>query len=142
MGWSLSAGPEGEEREGNRPEEAYRPTAPLLKAALGRRCPACGEGRLFKSYLKVAERCGVCGLDLSAQDSGDGPAVFIILILGFVVVGLALWTEVNFEPPLWLHALIWPPVILVGSLLLLPLFKATLLALQYRHKSHERPGGL
>lgn len=86
----------------------------------------------------MRERCAVCGLDLSAEDSGDGPAVFVILILGFVVVGLALLVEVNFAPPLWLHAIVWPPVILAGALVLLRPFKATLLALQYKHRTHER----
>jgi uncharacterized protein (DUF983 family) len=98
------------------------------------RCPACGQGRLYDGFLEIARRCDVCGLELSAQDSGDGPAVFVILILGFVVVGLALWTEVEFEPPFWVHALLWPPVILGGALLMLRPFKATLIALQYRHR--------
>jgi uncharacterized protein (DUF983 family) len=138
VGRALNAAPAGGKPDAGHLEPRAGATAPLLKVALGRRCPACGEGRLFKSYLKVAERCAVCGLDLSAQDSGDGPAVFIILILGFVVVGLALWVEIDFSPPLWLHALIWPPLILAGSLLALPVFKALLIALQYRHKSHER----
>ena len=62
----------------------------------------------------------------------------MILIVGFVVVGLALLVEANFAPPLWLHAIIWPPVILSGALALLRPFKATLLALQYKHKTHER----
>jgi len=105
------------------------------------RCPACGEGRLFRGFLELVARCPVCGLDLGAADSGDGPAVFIILILGFVIVGLALVVEVEFEPPLWLHALIWPPLILGGALLLLRPFKATMVALQYKHKTHERGHG-
>lgn len=95
-------------------------------------------GPLFKGFLTVAERCPVCGLDLSAQDSGDGPAVFIILILGFVVVALALIVEAKFEPPLWVHAILWPPLILGGALMLLRPFKATMIALQYKHKTHER----
>lgn len=86
----------------------------------------------------MTERCAVCGLDLSAEDSDDGPAVFVILILGFVVVGLALLVEANFALPLWLHAIVWPPVILAGALALLRPFKATLLALQYKHRTHER----
>jgi len=98
------------------------------------RCPACGRGRLFDGFLEIARRCEVCGLELCAQDSGDGPAVFVILILGFIVVGLALWTEVTFEPPFWVHALAWPPVILGGALLMLRPFKAVLIALQYRHR--------
>ncbi len=109
-----------------------------LRAGLACRCPACGEGALFKGFLSVGDRCAVCGLDLAAEDSGDGPAVFIVLILGFVIVALALVVEVNFEPPLWVHALIWPPLILGGALLLLRPFKATMIALQYRHHTHER----
>lgn len=114
------------------------PSVSPFRAGLACRCPACGVGPLFKGFLKVADRCTVCGLDLTAQDSGDGPAVFIVLILGFIVVALALIVEVKFEPPLWVHAILWPPVILGGALLMLRPFKATLLALQYKHKTHER----
>jgi uncharacterized protein (DUF983 family) len=115
------------------------PLVSPLKAGLSCRCPACGSGKLFRGFLEVADRCAVCGFDLSRQDSGDGPAVFVILILGFVVVGLALAVEMKFEPPLWVHAILWPPVILAGALLMLRPFKATMIALQYRHKTHE-PG--
>ena len=115
-----------------------RPLVSPFKDGLSCRCPACGSGKLFQGILKVADRCSVCRLDLSAQDSGDGPAVFIILILGFIVVPLALVVEANFEPPLWVHAILWPPVILGGALLMLRPFKATMIALQYRHKTHER----
>lgn len=106
-------------------------------AGLRCRCPRCGEGRLFHGLLNVRERCDRCGLDLKAQDSGDGPAVFVILILGFVVVGLALWVELRFEPPFWVHALLWFPLILGGSLGMLRPLKATMIALQYRHRRDE-----
>ncbi len=119
-----------------------RPQITSLAAGLRRRCPACGQGRLYESYLKVADRCAVCGLDLSSQDSGDGPAVFIILIVGFVVVGLALWVEIAFAPPMWLHLLLWIPLILGLALVLLPPLKAGLIALHYRHDLlDQRPGG-
>jgi len=123
--------------------QATRELPPLspFRTGFACRCPACGEGRLFRGFLEPVERCPVCGLDLSAADSGDGPAVLIILVLGFVIVGLALVVEVNFQPPLWLHALIWPPLILAGALLLLRPFKATMVALQYKHKTHERGHG-
>ncbi len=98
------------------------------------RCPRCGEGSLFQGFLTVRPACERCGLDLAKVDSGDGPAVFIIMIAGFVVVGLALWTEVRFEPPIWVHMLLWFPLILILSLGMLRPFKATLIALQYRHK--------
>ena len=91
---------------------------------------------MFAGYLTVAERCEACGLDLRGHDSGDGPAVFVILILGFIVVGLALWVELAFAPPLWLHALLWGPLILGGALLMLRPLKATLVSLHYKHR-HE-----
>ncbi len=114
--------------------EAYRDPVSPFKAGVTCRCPRCGEGPLFRGYLDLAERCGVCGLDLTRQDSGDGPAVFVILVLGFVVVGLALAVEMAFAPPLWLHLVLWFPLILGGSLGLLRPFKATLVALQYKHR--------
>jgi uncharacterized protein (DUF983 family) len=98
------------------------------------RCPRCGEGSLYKGLLTVAERCDVCDLDLSAHDTGDGPAVFVILILGAVVVTLALLTESAFAPPLWVHVLLWPPLIFGGALVMLRVLKALLIALQYRHR--------
>ena len=114
--------------------EPYYPPVSPFAAGLRCRCPRCGEGRLFQGFLTVRPACQSCGLDYAGVDSGDGPAVFIIMIAGFVVVGLALWTEVNFEPPLWVHVLLWFPLILVLSLGLLRPFKAVLIALQYRHK--------
>jgi uncharacterized protein (DUF983 family) len=85
----------------------------------------------------VAPSCGVCGLDFAKVDSGDGPAVFIILVLGFVVVFLALWVELRFEPPIWVHLLLWAPLTVGGSLGMLRPFKATLIALQFRHKASQ-----
>jgi uncharacterized protein (DUF983 family) len=87
----------------------------------------------------VRPRCETCGLDLSAQDAGDGPAVFVILILGALVVGLAIWVEVLFAPPLWVHAIVWLPVTLAGALLMLRPLKAGLIALQYRHRELGPP---
>jgi uncharacterized protein (DUF983 family) len=107
----------------------------LLTAALLCRCPRCGEGRLFDGLLTVASRCSACGLDLAAQDAGDGPAVFVILILGAIVVGLAFWVEVKFAPPLWVHVVLWLPVTLGGAILMLRPLKAWLIAMQYRHRA-------
>lgn len=108
--------------------------SPFL-AGLRCRCPRCGEGPLYDGLLAVRGRCLSCGLDLRAQDSGDGPAVFVILVLGFVVVALALFVEAKFSPPLWVHAVLWPGVIVVGAIVMLRVFKATLIALQYRHRA-------
>ena len=117
-------------------EEDY-PTPSPLRAGLGCRCPRCGEGRLFRGYLKVVERCSRCGADLRAHDSADGPAVFIILIVGVIVVGFALLFEIALEPPIWLHMTIEIPMIVALSLALLRPFKATFVALQYRNKARE-----
>ena len=83
----------------------------------------------------VGETCAVCGLDLRGHDSGDGPAVFIIFILGFLVVPMALWVEMAYMPPLWLHAVMWGPVIIGLTLVLLRPLKGIMVALQYRHRS-------
>lgn len=114
----------------------YRAVSPL-KAGFLARCPQCGQGRLFRGFLTVRDRCDTCGLDLAGNDSGDGPAVFVILILGFIVVGLALWVELAFEPPLWLHAILWAPTIIGGALLMLRPLKATLIALHYKHRRDD-----
>ncbi len=106
-------------------------------AGLRCRCPRCGVGPLFGGFLTVAERCTACGLDLKAADSGDGPAVFIIFLVGPVVVGLAFWVEFAFAPPYWVHMVLWGPAILAGSLALLRPFKATLIALQYKHRAGD-----
>ena len=109
------------------------PAVSLVRAALGCRCPRCGEGRLFAGLLSVRGTCETCGLDLSTQDAGDGPAVFVILFLGFIVVGLAALIEIQFSPPLWVHLLLWTPLILGGAIMMLRPLKAGLIALQYRH---------
>src|SRR5690606_30986687 len=79
-----------------------------VTAAVRCACRRCGRGRLFAGFLKVVERCDSCGLELAKNDSGDGPAVFLIFVLGAVIVGLALWVEAAFSPPYWLHLVIWP----------------------------------
>jgi len=118
-------------------QDSYHPRRSPIAIGLKCRCPRCGEGRLYEGFLTVAERCNVCGLDLQKADSGDGPAVFIIFILGFVVVPLALLLESAVAPPLWLHLVIWPPVIVGGALALLRPAKGILIALQFRHRASE-----
>lgn len=125
---------------GNERDKAVWPDVDPIQAGLKGCCPRCGEGRLFSGFLTVGKRCSVCGLDYSFADAGDGPAVFVILIIGFVVVGLALWMEVSLNPPLWLHLLLWIPLALVLSLTALRLIKGVLITLQYRNKA--QPGEL
>lgn len=119
------------------PNVTQRPAAGLARAALLGRCPRCGEGPLFVGFLRPAPACRSCGLDYRFVDSGDGPAVFIILIVGFVVVAAALVTEVKVSPPYWVHAVLWLPLTLILSLGLLRPAKALMIALQYRHRASE-----
>lgn len=111
--------------------------AATLAAGLAGGCPACGRGKMFSGYLTLAPRCNVCGLDYGFADAGDGPAVFVILVTGFIVVGAALYVEMAYAPPYWLHALIWGPLAILLPLLLLRSFKGVLIALQYKHKAEE-----
>jgi uncharacterized protein (DUF983 family) len=112
-------------------------TVDPARAGLLGRCPRCGEGRLFSGFLTVAPRCKNCDLDYAFIGSGDGPAVFVILIIGFVVCGLALWVEVAFNPPLWVHLLLWLPLILALALPLLRALKGLMIALQYKHRAAD-----
>jgi len=115
----------------------HGPAASPFAAGLLCRCPRCGIGKLYDGFLTVAARCPHCGLNLAMADSGDGPAVFVILIVGFVAVGFALVLENLFEPPYWLHLVLEMPMILGGSLLLLRPFKALLIALQWSNKAKQ-----
>ena len=112
-----------------------------LRAGLACKCPRCGKGKLFDGFLAVGPRCPRCDLDFAHVDSGDGPAVFVILILGFLVASGALVVEVTFQPPYWLHMLIWLPTILFGALGMLRPFKATLIALQFKYRGLQDVDG-
>ncbi len=108
-----------------------------LAAGIAGRCPACHRGRLYRGYLALAPKCDECGLNYAFADSGDGPAVFVILVTGFVVTGLALITEILYAPPYWLHAVLWGSLAILLPLLLLRSFKGVLIALQFKHKAEE-----
>jgi uncharacterized protein (DUF983 family) len=102
-------------------------TLPIGRGLRGR-CPRCGEGRLFQGFLSLRPACERCGLSYSFADAGDGPAVFVFA---------ALITEVVYQPPYWLHAALWLPLILIVTLVPLRLIKGLLIALQYHHKAAE-----
>jgi uncharacterized protein (DUF983 family) len=124
------------------PSEPIRDTAlypPLTPSSTGLRgrCPRCGEGRLFSGFLQVAPRCANCGLDYAFSDAGDGPAVFVMLIVGFIVAFLALYVEFTFQPPFWLHALLWIPLVVGLALAMLRPLKGLMIAIQYKHKAEE-----
>ncbi|MGC8469036.1 MAG: DUF983 domain-containing protein [Acetobacteraceae bacterium] len=111
--------------------------APLWKSALLCRCPRCGEGQLFAGLLAVRPVCPRCGLDLRAHDAGDGPAVFVILILGAIIAVLAFWVEFTFSPPFWVHLILWPVVTFLLAVAMLRVAKAALIAQQYRYRRSE-----
>ncbi|HKS65482.1 MAG TPA: DUF983 domain-containing protein [Xanthobacteraceae bacterium] len=115
-----------------------KPSLPqAVMAGLTGRCPRCREGHLFSGFLTVGKGCERCGLDYSFADAGDGPAIFVILISGFIVVGAALIVEVVYQPPFWLHAVLWGPLILIVTLLPLRLLKGLLIVLQHHHSAAE-----
>lgn len=108
-----------------------------ISTGLAGRCPRCGEGALFDGFLTVKPQCSACGLDYSFADAGDGPAVFVILIAGFIISAIALAVELRYEPPFWLHAVIFGPLILVVCLGLLRPMKGVMIALQYSNSARE-----
>jgi uncharacterized protein (DUF983 family) len=116
----------------------YAPVS-LAHAALLCRCPRCGDGKIFAGLLTVRPACPACGLDLSAEDAGDGPAVFLIFFLGALAVGIAAWLELEFSPPIWLHLAVLTPLIVGGAILLLRPLKAGMIALQYRNNLLRPP---
>jgi uncharacterized protein (DUF983 family) len=112
------------------------PVSPFA-AGLKARCPRCGAGALFQSGLGLRPKCEHCGLDYAFADAGDGPAVFAIFILGFVVLGSALLVEFRLHPPIWLHVALWGILTPLLAFVLLRVLKATLIALQYKHRAGE-----
>lgn len=115
--------------------QAARPDAVAL--ALSGRCPRCGQGKLFGDIAALAPSCTSCGLDFSALNVGDGPAAFLTLILGFLVVGGALWLEFAVSPPFWVHLVLWTPLLIGAVLVSLRGAKAVLVAQEVRHQAHE-----
>lgn len=113
-----------------------RPPEPF-QSGLGGRCPRCGARTLFAGLLRFAPTCRACGLDIQGFNVGDGPAAFLILIVGGLVTGLALWLELAVEPPFWVHLLLWPLVTLALVVGTLRVGKGWLLALEYRNAARE-----
>ena len=118
-----------------------RASPSALGAGLRCRCPRCGRGPLFDGLLTVAAGCRDCGLDLRGQDSADGPASFAILLLGVVLIPLVFGLERLAAPPVWVHLAIWPLVVLALAIAVLRPLKATLIALQYRHRRDTLDAG-
>lgn len=117
-------------------EPYYAPVSPF-SSGIRSRCPRCGRGKLFKGFLDTKDRCEACELEYSFIDAGDGPAIFIILIVGFIVAGGAMGVEMAYHPDYWVHAVLWLPMTLILPLALLRPFKAVLIAIQYQTQAHE-----
>jgi len=100
-------------------------------------CPRCGKGNLYRGLLTIADTCGACGLSFKNHEQGDGPAFFGIIIVGALVAIFASIVEIKYEPPFWLHAVLWIPFIAVGSVLTLRFAKAAIIALQYARRPED-----
>ena len=109
---------------------------PFLAGALGR-CPNCGRGPLYAGFLTLPEACADCGYPLAKADSGDGPAVFVIMIVGFLIVFSALLTEIAYHPPVWVHLVVWLPLGAGLCLGLLRPMKGLMIAAQIRNKASQ-----
>ncbi|NKB51019.1 MAG: DUF983 domain-containing protein [Rhizobiaceae bacterium] len=110
----------------------YPPLEPVPTGIRGR-CPRCGEGNLFSGLLTVKQQCTACHLDYDFNDSGDGPTVFVIMGLGFLILGLALFVEFNYFPPRWVHVLLWPTLTVIMGLPVLRMMKGVLINLTWHH---------
>jgi len=117
-------------------DDHYPPQPPVSTGVAGR-CPRCGQGKLFDGFLSIAPNCRSCGLDFKFADAGDGPAVFVTLLAGFFVLGAALWVELKYEPPMWVHVVIFMPLTLIVCLAMLRPLKGVMVALQYRNRAEE-----
>ena len=124
---------------GDRDTQEGRPS--IARAALFGCCPRCGAGTLFDGPVKFAERCRACGLNFQRFNVGDGPAAILILIIGGLVAGLAIWLQLAVEPAFWVHALIWIPFTTLAVVGGLRLSKSALLAAEYRNKAGEARSG-
>jgi uncharacterized protein (DUF983 family) len=109
----------------------------ILKVGLRGRCPRCGKGRLFNGFLKLAPACDNCGLDFGFADPADGPAFFVMMTAAVPITAFALWLELSFDPPIWVHLVVTLPLLLIGCILPLRPLKATLVASQYVHNAEE-----
>lgn len=114
----------------------FAPVSPV-SAGVRSKCPRCGRGSLFSGFLNIKDKCSTCNLDFSFAEAGDGPAIFIILIVGFIVGGGAMGVEMAYHPDYWVHAVLWLPLVLILPLMLMRPFKAVLIALQYQNRPDE-----
>lgn len=126
-----------------KPADATQPKRDVwqaMKRGFRGRCPRCGEGKVFRAFLKVADNCSVCGQDFSHHRADDLPAYLVIVIVGHIIVPLALWIETDYAPPVALQLAIYLPLTLVASLALLQPVKGAVVALQWAFRMHGFDG--
>ncbi|WP_407950735.1 DUF983 domain-containing protein [Parvibaculum sp.] len=121
-------------------ETAPRPAFTSILRGFGGLCPSCGRGRIFHRFLKVADACPNCGEELHHHQADDAPPYFTIMIVGHIVVPLMLWLELDYLPPLWVHAAIWPTLTLLLSLWFLPRIKGAVVGWQWALRMHGFDG--
>ncbi|SIO58041.1 Uncharacterized conserved protein, DUF983 family [Bradyrhizobium erythrophlei] len=107
-----------------------------MKRGFRGRCPRCGEGRLFRAFLKVDDVCPACGLDLTSQRADDLPAYLVIVIVGHIMVLTALWIETDYSPPVWLQLAVYLPFTSIASLILLQPVKGAVVVMQWALRMH------
>jgi uncharacterized protein (DUF983 family) len=113
----------------------------IYRTGLHGHCPRCGEGKMFRRWLKVADRCEVCGLDYEFATPDDGPAFFSLCFIAFPLLFLVVWFEVALNPPWWGHLVVSGPLMIVPCLLALQPIKGWLVASQYVNKAQEAGTG-
>ncbi|WP_020178305.1 DUF983 domain-containing protein [Methylopila sp. M107] len=113
-----------------------RPIFRSLLRGFACRCPNCGEGRLYRAFLKPVDACEKCGDEMHHQRADDAPPYVVITIVAHVVIGGLLWLEVARQPPVWVHMAIWLPLTIILSLALLPPVKGALIGLQWALRMH------
>ena len=111
----------------------YYPQQSSIKTGLRCACPRCGKGKLYTGILTIRDHCDVCGFDFGRLNSDDGAAFFIIVLYSAIILPLAAWFQFAVEPPVWVHLIVWIPIIVIGAVLLMRPFKAWLLAQQFKH---------
>jgi uncharacterized protein (DUF983 family) len=120
----------------SKPDKAKRNFGQSLWRGLQSRCPHCGEGRMFRAFLKVSDRCPACAEDLSHHQADDAPAYFVILIVGHIVVPIVLAVETTYAPPYWLHFSLWPALTLILAIGLLQPIKGAIVSWQWAGRMH------
>jgi uncharacterized protein (DUF983 family) len=107
-----------------------------MKRGFRGRCPRCGEGKLFRAFLKVDNNCSACGLDFTPHRADDLPAYLVIVIVGHILVPVILWIETDYSPAVWLQLSIYLPFTLIASLALLQPVKGAVVGMQWALRMH------